>query len=220
MPAGSKASGADAPGGNIVLQAQAGSLSVDQGATLDVSAGQQGDAGSITLNAPSSSLLLAGTRTGSAQNGGLGGSLFIDTKDLTGVTDPGSAGGFSSLNAKLGAGGFNNTVNVRVRSGDVTIEADQKVSTHNFTLSADSGNLDVYGSIDASGQNGGDGGSIELDAGKNLTVYAGSLLDVHGFNGGTVTLGSAVEVNPTALDSYVNFYGTINAASAPGNRGG
>jgi len=149
------------PGGSITLRSDSGQVNVASGATLDVSAPVAGDAGSITLIAPTGSgVVLAGQIVGSSAQG-KGGSLTIDsaTLNLGSTADP------SSLGGKIASGGFTEAVHLRDRS-DQSVTVDQ-VKAHDFQLTADSGSLVVQGTIDASGAN---GGRVELNAGQDLTV--------------------------------------------------
>ena len=52
-------------------------MSVESGALIDVSAGSQGDAGSISIIAPVGGASLLGTFAGASQSGGVGGSFSL-----------------------------------------------------------------------------------------------------------------------------------------------
>ena len=158
-------------------------MSVESGALIDVSAGSQGDAGSISIIAPVGGASLLGTFAGASQSGGVGGSFSLDTNSLAG------AAAFSSLYSKLGD--FTESVDIRTRTGDLAVNTD--VTAHHVQLTADSGNLDLTGTINASTAAG--LGSVVLNAGQNLTIHTGSLISASGLqgnsNGGEILLSSS-----------------------------
>jgi filamentous hemagglutinin family protein len=216
-------SGETEPGGAVTLRADNGAVRIDSGATVDVSAGA-GDAGSIVLAAGGQGVTINGTVSG-ASKGGRGGSISIDTNQ---VTD------FAGLNSKIG--GFTEGVAVRTRTGDLTVDNATTVKSRNVTLSAGSGSLALQGTIDASAAS---GGSVALNAGKDLTVSgtidahatdasasgssvalnseggrlsltAGSRVDVSGSGkGGSVDLRAQRTANDVAMD----LNGTVKGAS-------
>ena len=109
---------------------------MEQGALIDVSAGSQGDAGSISIVAPVGGASLQGTFAGAAQ-GGAGGSFSLDTYNL------GDGTAFSSLYSKLGD--FTGSLNIETRTGDLTVNSGVTVTAQNVQLTADSGNMDLSG---------------------------------------------------------------------------
>jgi filamentous hemagglutinin len=171
-----------APGGNVQLNTGNGALTMEQGALIDVTAGSQGDAGSISIAAPVGGASLQGTFAGAAQPGGTGGSFSLDTYNL------GDGTAFSSLYSKLGD--FTGSVDIETRTGDLTVNSGVTVTAQNVQLTADSGNLNLSGAINASNASG--GGSVQLYARQNLTLYNGSLIGAAGLqgnsNGGTILL--------------------------------
>ena len=151
-----------APGGLVDLQTEEGALNIEAGSKIDVSAGGQGDAGAVSLYAPAEGVVIDGDIEGHSQ-GGRGGSFALDTKELD---------NFSSLNTELAAGGFNEEVNIRTRSGNVDIAADDTVMASQFKLTVDKtvtgdGDINLSGTIDASGDK---GGTVELYAGNDLNL--------------------------------------------------
>jgi len=198
-----------APGGLVDLQTEQGALNIETGSLIDVSAGSQGDAGAVSLYAPAEGVVLNGTLTGEAQ-GGKGGSFALDTNR---VND------FSALNAKPAEGGFNEEVNIRTRSGDVTIADTDTVAAHKFNLTVDKteggndGNIYLSGKIDISGD---EGGRVELYAGNDLNLDG--TIDAHssgaGLPGGEVFLNAAA--------GFVNFNdgSRIDVSAGEGGEGG
>ncbi len=198
-----------APGGLVDLQTEQGALNIETGSLIDVSAGGQGDAGAISLYAPAEGVLLNGTLTGEAQ-GGKGGSFALDTNQ---VND------FSTLNAKLAEGGFNEEVNIRTRGGDVTIAAGDTVLARHFKLTVDKteggndGNINLSGEIDASGN---EGGMVALYAGNDLNLDG--RIDAHSSRAGL----PGGEVSLNAADGTLNFNNgsSIDVSAGEGGEGG
>jgi filamentous hemagglutinin family protein len=184
-----------AGGGTIALTSTEGNLSIGSGAVLDVSVPQtdgatsfgDGEAGSIFLTAGRGTVSLAGSLRGGGESLDKGGSFALDAGVL--------AGNYDTLAAKLNAGRFTRSWNLRVRSGDITISG---LSTaRNLTVGADTGSITVASSavLDASGPT---GGVVNLWAGNNLTVDGsiranGASADAAG-KGGQVTLASGTNL--------------------------
>ncbi len=191
------------PGGTVSLSAVGGGVRLEAGSRIDVSGGTQGDAGSLSIASPLAPVTLAGTILGHAK-GGIGGSFAMETLSLD---------HFSALNAALSAGGFNHSLALRARTGDVVMGAGDAVAAHHVSLGADAGSLDVLGRIDASG-----GGTIALVAGGDVTLHAGSFLRASGIgawaNGGEVKLSSA--------SGFLNLLegSTVDVSGEAGGRGG
>ena len=200
----------EAPGGEVTLQTNSGSIVLDAGSAIDVHAGAQGDAGAVTLLAPTGGVTIGGTLSGQA-HGGAGGSFMLDTltldtnyiqaNNLT-VTD------MSTLIGILNAGGFTKSVNLRSRLGNIDIAAtDNALTAKNIKLTADSGEINVSGTLDASGTQGGD---VELYAQNNVEINGTINVQAtsNAAQGGEVLLNSA--------SGYVN----VNTGSAINVSGG
>ena len=190
--------------GKITLQSDGGKVQLNKNATLDVSAvAGGGDAGSIVLSAVMGGVVKDGSATLLGKAGtGRGGSFSIDSASLDGV------GGLNGVSSVLAKDGFNETLNIRSRSGDlvlsstahtltgceVSIAADGGSITINGATTVDpvSKSVSVTGGINADTTDG--SGRIELYAGKNLNLEAGATLSAKGTNsganGGTVILSS------------------------------
>ncbi|HSI95467.1 MAG TPA: filamentous hemagglutinin family protein [Methylophilaceae bacterium] len=162
------------PGGSVTLQADLGNVETKAGSVIDVSGGAgDGDAGKVKVSATKGNTILAGKLKGSAAAGKQGGSFTLDTKTIS---------DFSKINSVLNAGSFNASRDMRIRSGDVTIAATDVVKAENVVLSADTGKINVDGTVDASGAN---GGNIEIYAKDDLTVHQGGKLLAHATGDGT-----------------------------------
>ena len=178
-----------ASAGSIKVESVNGNLAVNSGAVVDVSSldAGGGDAGKLSLTASKGAVSVDGQLKGAAVAGYKQGSFVLDANTLGGT--------LTALNDRLMTGGFNQSIDMRVRSGDLSLglDAGSLVKAHSYHLAADAGNIDVYGTVDASGITGGD---ILLAANNNLTLHSGALLDAHatgyGNTGGKVSLATTV----------------------------
>jgi len=201
-PAGSDGVKLTDGGGTVQLSSAGGAVAVAAGARVDVSAAGAGDAGSIIVLSPAKGVkLAAGTLAGRADGGGDGGSLTIQTADLSGFTS-----GFSGLNSTvLAPGGFTKALDIRTRlAGSLTVAADDLVVARAVTLAVDGGDLAVQGAIDASGKA---GGRVELYAGGNLTLSG--TIDAHAT---AADVGGTVILSTGSFDSTGNPAGRVNLA--------
>ncbi len=206
-----------APGGNVTLSVvndSSGSIVIEPGSVINVKAGSQGDAGSVTLLAPlggvSSALgnvssIAAGSLLGNA-NGGVGGSLTLYTNQLLDAD-------MTSLIGTLATGGFNEYINIRTRTGNLAIAANTTLQAYNVTLTADGvggGDLNVNGTIDASAYAGQTtGGTVGLYANNNLNINGNILAKdlVNGASGGSVSLNS--EQGAIIVNGTINVTGNV-----------
>jgi filamentous hemagglutinin family protein len=197
---------ADAPGGVVTLQANNGKIELDAGSSIDVSAGAQGDAGSITLSAPTGGVTIGGTLSGHA-NGGIGGSFTLDTLQLTDTDD-------SNLITTLASGGFTQSVDLRTSQGNIDIAStDNTLTAKNIKLTADSGEINVSGTLDASGTQGGD---VELYAQNNVEING----TINAQATSNAAQGGEVLLNSAAGFVNVNTGSAINVSGGTGGDGG
>lgn len=189
--------------GNIHLTAQQGNVQLDSNSLLNLSGGTtQGDAGKLQVDAKNGRFITAdNTLQGQAAKGQKTASLQLDVSNLD---------NFSDVNKALETGKFNESRDIRVRNGDVTIANGDTVTTHTFTLGVDNGNATVAGHINADGDKGGDvaiyaNGLVSLANTAKITARGQqanqSVGDLQTGSGGTVLLSS-------------NSTSTINAVSA------
>jgi filamentous hemagglutinin family protein len=185
-------------GGRITLTAETGSILLETSSKLDVSAGTQGDAGELSLSASQGTITLAGNILGNA-NGGDGGSFSLDEY---GIDD------LDALAGILGDGGFDESVDLRVRSGNLELSDGETLTAHEVVMTADDGDILIAGTIDASGE---DGGDVEVNAGNNLTLEGTIDASATGSDGeagsvylnaaeGVLTLASASEIDVATQD--------------------
>lgn len=180
-------------GGDIAVRSQSGSVTVGDGVRLDVSgAAAGGEAGRIELSAPQGTLAIAPTAELRAADGERRRGEFVADAAILASTDAAIDNVLTSLNEQLEQGGFRGRRDLRVRSGDLELEAAQAMRAREVKLTADSGRLVVDGTIDASGS---DGGSILLAAGDALEVNG--RLDAHA----TTTDGDGGRIELAATDA-------------------
>lgn len=195
-----------APGGRVSFAAEVGNMVLGADAVIDVSAGFQGDAGEIAIGTPLGTAQLNGSILGHTLGlGGKGGGFSLDSGSLVQA---------SALFSLLAGGGFDREIDLRVRVGGIDVAAGDTIRAYRVKLTADSGDVVLGGAIDASGAT---GGAVELNAGSNLILLDGSLIDASatspGETGGTVSLNAA--------GNQLTFAGgaTIDVSGADSNGG-
>ncbi|NYH20423.1 filamentous haemagglutinin family protein [Paraburkholderia bryophila] len=200
-----------APAGNLTLTADTGTVDVQAGSTLDFSgASGGGAAGTLTLAAPQQSVNLSGTIKGGASSGYAGGSLSLNT---------GGAVDLDALAATLASSGVNNAISIRTNSGNLTLAAGHTLTSNSVALTADggagnatdaaNGNVNILGTIDASGK-----------AGGEIDLYGHSGVDLEGTllargtdpnqRGGKVVIGTNGVFDPNRANPYNATYGYEN----------
>ena len=159
-------------GGEVVLTADAGSVLLQSGSAVDVSApAAAGNAGLLSASAAQGTFAFDGTLRGSGGADGQGGSFMLDVDHLQ--ADGSGTQSLGALNRVLNDSGFTLARSIRLRTGNVLV--DGIATSKTFNLAADSGSITVTGSIDASGVT---GGAIALYAYNGVTLVNGSLLTV------------------------------------------
>jgi len=179
-----------ADAGEIRLVSENGGVSLLASSQVSVTAAAGGgNAGMIAISAERGQFSALGQFEGQKGTGGRGGSFELDTESI---------GSFTALTDLLNAGGFDESRNLRVRTGDLIVSGTTTV--RNFVLSADGGSINVTGTIDGRGVT---GGTIELIARDNLVLEAGAVLTVaaeqfsNAGKGGEIRLGAGAAVNGT-----------------------
>ena len=180
-----------APAGSVTLQTVNGDVAVASGAVVDLRGGrlgsvtlpaldvvdsdQGGNAGTLTIVAPSGTAHLDGQLLASADPRYAGGKAILALKSGDAARLLGSIAGFSGEQALTLANGDINVGNITARDVELT---------------ASSGSITVAGLIDASG---GSAATIRLIAGNNLELGAHAVLNAGttAARGGTVFLGLA-----------------------------
>ncbi|MBN3824098.1 filamentous hemagglutinin N-terminal domain-containing protein [Burkholderia sp. Ac-20384] len=195
----------NAPAGSIKLTADAGTVDVQSGSTLDFSgASGGGAAGSLALSAPQQVVNLNGTIKGGAASGYAGGSFSLNT---------GGAADLDALSKTLASSGVNQAIEIHTKTGNLTLSQGNTLTANSVLLTADggagnaadiaNGNINVLGTIDASGKA---GGEIDL-YGRNGVDVEGSLL-ARGSDpnqrGGKINIGTTAVFDPTIVDANGN----------------
>ncbi|MHB1080669.1 MAG: filamentous hemagglutinin family protein [Prosthecobacter sp.] len=157
-------------GGQIALTSHTGNVNLGAAASVNVSSNPGGaNAGSVSISAALGTFTLGGSGvlSGTGGTGGVNGSFTLDVGSLGTLV-------LSTISGTASAS-FTEALNVRVRSGDVTIG--DSIKAHQFQLAADAGSITVSstGKIDASGST---GGSIRLTARNNVVLQGDSVNNV------------------------------------------
>jgi filamentous hemagglutinin len=231
-------------GGQITLGSQIGNIAIGSSSILDVSAASgigtsdttDGNAGTLSISATNGTLSLAATSSlrgsGGIITASANGSVIAEGQNGNFTLDVGTIGyDFASNTSDLTSleqvlsgpppssdpsrGFFTESQNIRVRTGNVeAIDAGATATSRSYTLTADSGDVTVNGTVDASGIS---GGAISINASGQVNVAAGSTLTVEGetFNtagqGGSVSLDAGSYTGSTPLNSSkVTIAGTVD----------
>ncbi|OQW68939.1 MAG: hypothetical protein BVN34_05295 [Proteobacteria bacterium ST_bin12] len=192
------------PAGSVALQSANGDIDVQTGALVSVSAAGNGDAGRFSASAVNGDVRLAGTIK--AVESGKKATASVDAKAISNI---------SQVLAALG--NFAAEQIFRVREGDITIGASDKITANNVKVNVDQGAITVNGTIDASGDK---GGNIELFAKNDVTINRGAQLLAKGLadtnstagslgNGGSVTLSSDAGIVSTVATDGGGLSGTL-----------
>ncbi len=182
---------AAAPGGDISLVA-GGNLSLDAGSRLSVAGAGNAPAGALNLTGSGTvtvAAALAGTATGAN-----GGSFSLDAGQLNGSV--------TSLASALTSGGFTDQINLRVNTGDLDLPAGSALTANQVTLTADTGAVDIGGTLSA--PSGNQRGNIDLYGGTGVTLEPTASLQANGTGasglGGQIVLSSTCATCTVTLD--------------------
>ncbi|MFO1436110.1 MAG: filamentous hemagglutinin family protein [Gammaproteobacteria bacterium] len=195
-----------ASAGSLELTSAAGSVRSDPVSLVDVSAKSGGDAGSLTVTAANGTVALNGGLDGEAVAGFNGGRASLDAATFAYL---------SKTNAALNAGGFTRARTIRQRTGDVVIEAGDVIQSREVSLTADSGGVQVRGTIDASGSA---GGKIGVNAKNDIEVASAARMMATASdgeaNGGSVRFSSVAGGVKIASGSLIDVSPATGANSA------
>jgi filamentous hemagglutinin family protein len=209
-------------GGNINLTSNNAAVIVQAGAKLDVSdtvanSLNPTSAGTLSLSAPQGGVsIAAGTLQGQGPTADTSGSFILDTNSL----DQPSTGAlltYDQLAAVLNGGSFTRSWNIRARSGDILMSGLSQARS--VTVSADTGSIDISGTVDAHGPT---PGQINLWAGTDLFLEASAVLNARGDiadangRGGQVLLAASQEGNQKGT-LVLNVGATIDVTAVAAN---
>jgi filamentous hemagglutinin family protein len=197
-----------APGGSITLKSDTGSVSLDSGAVVSVSADAKGgDAGTISLVAQNGMVSAAtGTLRGSAASTAQQGALKVDAHTV----------GLDTLvNAVTNADGKHHLAgnwDIRARAGNLNLS--KTITAENVTIAADNGGITVgtTGVIDASGSKGGKiglyvrNGDVVLDG--QLQARAREVV-TNTSNAGTRGQGGQIELSASGTGKVLTSTGSV-----------
>ena len=196
-----------APGGTLSLAADTG---IELGnASLSVGGGT-GNAGTLQLSAPNGIVDLGtASLNGTGGAGDTGGIFSLDT---AGAVD------LVALNNLVGAEGFTGGFDIATQTGNIDLAAGQTIRSGSVSLTANGGTVDVAGTIDTSGINGGD---ISLYGNTGVTLEGTSVLnasaegyaaadptDTRQASGGNVTIGTDFIAGTTTTNADGSITGT------------
>lgn len=210
--------------GSAVFQSAQGSVVLASGASLNLAGAaipatttdQTSAAGSLAVLAPQGGFDWSGQITANAAAGSTQGRFSAD------LGQP-AAGGFSALNAKLGAAGFTEQVSLRQRSGDIALPSGETAQAHRFELAADAGAVRIDGRVDASGA---EGGTVAVQGSRGVALGAGASIDAHAANagakGGSVTLDAVASGASDQSSGLLDLAAasTIDVSGGAGGEGG
>lgn len=154
-----------AAGGGVFLESEQGTVEIAADAGIDVSAGAQGDAGTLSIAAPAGDVRVLGDLHGQA-SGGSGADFTLDNRSIA---------DFAAISDRLTAGGFSGNIDLRARQGNVAVGSSDSLAASFIKIVADAGDVDVRGTLAVSGADG--GGTLEIDAGNDILLFSGSDLD-------------------------------------------
>ncbi|HTZ72218.1 MAG TPA: filamentous hemagglutinin family protein [Acetobacteraceae bacterium] len=189
-------------GGTLQLQdtaASATAITEDAGATINVSS-PGANAGSIAATDLGGAVAFNGTLDGSGSAAGGNFAVVAGTLATTNTT----LSPFDALNAALDAGGFTQLRAFEVATGDIVV--DQTVAAHNISIAADAGNLDIAGTLNASGTT---PGTIALATGGTLTLEAGAVLDAHASKTAVDSSGNPIDAENRAEVTLTSTGGSV-----------
>ena len=191
-------------GGAIHLNS-AGSLLAADTTILNVSAGQQADAGEITLRA-SGIANLAGSMQGHAENNQSGGKLTVQAQ---GISD------FAALTQQAQSGGFTGQQSYRVTSGDLAVAGDAAISAQQIELVADAGSININGTLTARSDE--QQSHIVVNARDNVVIGTTASLDANAEDV-TTQRGGAIELATTS--GHIQMASTAHVQASGKNESG
>ncbi len=192
--------------GNIDIKAAAGLKSaavINLSGARNVADGNNGsDAGTLSVEAANGVLAAGGNLQASAAPGKRQGAFELDVKSL---------GNYSELNQSLATGGFTQSFDGHIRTGNVLVASTDIVNAHQYKLSADRGAITIAGTINGGGAI---GGQIELHAKDGVTLNDGAILRADatgtGEKGGKVMLNAATGALDLQTGSNIKVGGGAN----------
>lgn len=194
-------------GGILDIKSDQGDIAFSDQTEVNLQAGANDvSGGQLKLSATQGSVNLAGDIK--AANG----SIELDQAKFA------SQGGLNDLASKIAAAGINSAVKLRTRLDDMVLGQNNSINAEDVFLTADSGNVVIQGTIDASKNQ---GGTIDLSAADKVILDDGGVLRATGVDGhaGKVSLNSSDADLDTVHGIELNHGGLIDVAGADGSQG-
>jgi hypothetical protein len=157
-----------ADAGRVALTSSHGAVAIKAGSAVMLDASDRGGAAG-GLELAGTDLTLTGQLSAHADASALGGRVELD---LGSVSDLGALGNTMSQ------AGFTESFDLRVRQGNLLLAAGGVVKARQIQMAADSGRIDVAGTLDASSLRG--AGRVNLWSANGLSLSTGSLIDARG----------------------------------------
>gem|GEM_PF-1904731 len=211
-------------GGLISLDAETGDVVIESGARLDVTGVDAGgQSGILSISAPHGDLVISSEAELVAHDGGSGTGRFDANVAHIIATDAAQTNAFGVLNTLLDTGNFYGERKIRVHTGDIVVNTGSTVRAGELRLIADTGRIQIDGTLDVSGDS---AGSIWLAAGDSLDIN-GRLMAVSSnsdADGGRIDLYAldADDDDPAGTTDFVNLFAgsEINVSGGAGAHGG
>ena len=213
------------PAGTIQLESRQGDVVLAAGAELNLAGAvpegeddrQTSHAGALTIKTPNGVFDWGGNITAKAAAGSEQGRFALDAKQI-------GQGGLTAVNGKLAEAGFNQSVAIRQREGDLSLDAGQTLKAHDLKLAADDGQVFLTGTLDASGVK---GGQVSVSGSRGIVLGENGRIDARatgsGEKGGQVTLdtvATGAQSSGSGLLDLSATSSTINVSGGSGGEGG
>jgi filamentous hemagglutinin len=199
-----------AAGGMVNISAT-GDLTLPTGSNINVSGAGDAPAGFLSLTAGGTATL-GGTLAANTAAGATGGNFWFDAGQLI--------GGLPALTGTLTTGGFTNSIDIRVRNGDLDSAAGTTLTGNQIVLTADNGVIDIAGTLNA--PSAGLRGSIGLFAGNGLTLESTAQLIANATGTGDNSAARGGEIELSTVNNYItlNSGSLISASGATADQNG
>ena len=194
--------------GGIVNLTAGGNLTVAGGTTISVAGAGTAPAGSLAITG-GGTVTLDGSLAGNAAAGATGGTFLLDAGSLSG-------GLSAALVNNLTSGGFTNEIGLQVHTGDLDLGSGVALNANQIVLTADSGAVNVGGSLTAAAA--GQSGFIGLYGGAGVTLQSGGALTAGGI--ASAGHGGEIEIGSTCLTCSVTLASNSTIATNGGADGG
>ena len=198
-------------GGTVALTSDNGSINAEAGSRTNVSSGVGADGGTLKASAANghvnleNATLLGTAKADAHGQRGEGARVRIDALALDNA---------SALNTAFNAGGFAGERTLRTRTGDLNIAAGDTVQAKDITLSADTGTVNVAGTVAASGT---EGGKVGL-YGQSVVLASGGRIEAKASAAGGA--GGHVEIGASTGTIDLQAGSTIDVSAGAGGEGG